>query len=98
GQPYNATNPQELEAAMQAIAQTVASCDFVLDDTPPDEDKIYVFFDDEEPGLPNDGDNGWTYDPDTNTLHFHGEACEAIQNGEVADIDVVYGCNLPIPG
>ncbi len=98
GQPYNATNPQELEAAMQQIAQTVASCDFILNDTPPDEDKVYVFFDDMEPGIPNDADNGWTYDPDTNTLKFHGEACDAIKNGEVADIDVVYGCNLPIPG
>ncbi|MCB9701823.1 MAG: VWA domain-containing protein [Myxococcales bacterium] len=96
--PYNANNPQSLQDALNAIAANVASCDFVLDGDPPDMDEIFVFFDDDPAGIPYDPVNGWTYDPDTKTIHFHGEACEKLKNGEVVDIDVVYGCNAPIPG
>ncbi|MGB1016918.1 MAG: vWA domain-containing protein [Nannocystaceae bacterium] len=98
-QPYNASNPQELESALDAIASTIASCDFQLGQAPPDADEIHVFFDDDgDNPVPNDAQNGWTYDPDTNTIHFHGEACEKIQMGLIVDIDVVYGCNTPVPG
>jgi hypothetical protein len=96
--PYNASDPQSLEEALNSIAANVASCDFVLDGDPPDPDDIYVFFDDDPKGVPYDPVNGWTYDPDTQTIHFHGAACEALKNGEVADLDVVFGCPTPIPG
>ncbi len=95
--PYNANDPGSLTAALNAIAANVASCDFVLDGVPPDPD-IHVFFNDDPMGIPNDPVNGWDYDPNTNTLHFYGEACAKLQMGAVVDIDVVFGCDAPIPG
>lgn len=95
---YNANNPASLEAALNTIAGAVASCQFKLDSVPEDAGKIYVFFDDDPAGIPQDGTNGWTYDPVTNTVTFHGTSCAAIQGGTVADVDVVFGCNIPVPG
>ncbi len=97
-QPYNANNPASLELALNAIAGAVASCQFLLDSLPDDASKIYVFFDDDPAGVPKDPANGWTYDPVSNTITFHGAACQAIQSGTVADVDVVFGCNIPVPG
>ena len=45
--------------------------------------------------MANDPNNGWTYDPMTNTVTFHGTACDAIKGGIIVDIDIVYGCNEP---
>ncbi len=96
--PYNANNPDTLEAALTAIAGAVATCDFLLDSVPDDPGKVFVFFDDDPAGVPNDPVDGWTYDPNTNTISFHGAACEAIKSGAVIDVDVVCGCNVPVPG
>lgn len=98
GMPYNANNPASLEAALDAIAGAVVSCTFELDTVPDDPNEIYVFFEDMVPGVPNDPNNGWTYDPNTNTVTFHGIACEALKAGQVVDVDVVFGCDVPIPG
>lgn len=97
-QPYNATDPTSLQEALNSIAANAASCDFVLNTIPDDPSKIHVFFNDNPAEIPNDPNNGWTYDPNTNTIHFHGDACKALQDGAVLDIDVVFGCNAPIPG
>lgn len=96
--PFNANNPASLEAALNTIAGAVASCTFKLDSVPEDPSKIYVFFDDDPNGIPVDPANGWTYDPVTNTVTFHGASCQAIQDGTVVDVDVVFGCNVPVPG
>jgi len=96
--PYNANNPQSLQEALNSIAANVASCDYVLDGDPPDAKDIFVFFNDDPQGIPMDPVNGWTYDPETKTIHFHGQACADLKSGVVIDIDVVYGCNAPIPG
>ena len=96
--PYNANDPQSLEAALNAIAANAASCDYALNDAPDDPSKIHVFFNDDPAEIPMDPNNGWTYDPNSNTIHFHGEACKALTDGVVIDIDVVFGCNAPIPG
>lgn len=98
GMPYNANNPASLEAALDAIAGAVVSCTFELDSPPDDPSEIYVFFEDMVPGVPNDPNNGWTYDPNNNTITFHGAACEALKSGGVVDVDVVFGCDVPIPG
>ncbi len=97
-QPFNANNPASLEAALTTIAGAVASCQFLLGSVPDDPGKIYVFFDDDPAGVPLDAVDGWTYDPVTNTISFHGGACTGIQLGTVKDVDVVFGCNVPVPG
>ena len=96
--PYFADQPADLQMALAAIAAAVASCTFQLDEVPPDPDQIYIFFDDDPAGVPVDPANGWTYDPATNTITFHGSACMSIQDGSVVEIDIVYGCNMPPVG
>jgi hypothetical protein len=95
---YQAEMPAELQMALDQIAQDVASCTFSLDQIPPDAAMIYVFFDKDPAGVPMDPNDGWTYDPATNSITFHGQACMDIKNGVVVEIDIVYGCNMPPPG
>lgn len=92
---YLADMAEDLELALDQIANAVATCTFELDQVPPDAAEIFVFFDKDPAGVPNEPNNGWTYDPMTNTVTFHGAACEAIKSGTVVDIDIVYGCNEP---
>lgn len=93
---YQANDPGSLNAAFDTIAAHVASCTFKLQSTPPDE-QIYVYFNNDPAGVPSDPADGYSYDPSTNTLTFHGEACDALEQGEVTDIDVVFGCPKPTP-
>jgi hypothetical protein len=94
-QGYQADQAAQLEMALDQIANAVATCVFELDQVPPDPAEIYVFFDKLIPGVPTDPTNGWTYDPNTNTITFHGSSCEAIKAGTIVDIDIVYGCDEP---
>ena len=88
---YQADDAAQLDAALQAIAGSVATCTYTLAN-PPDS-QIYVFFNRDPAGLANDPNNGWTYDPATGTLTFHGAACDSLKAGTVTAIDVVFGCN-----
>ncbi|MEM6990557.1 MAG: hypothetical protein AAF721_08675 [Myxococcota bacterium] len=96
--PYFADQAADLQMALQAIAATVAACTFTLDQVPDDLSELFVFFDGDPAGVPQDAMNGWSYDPASNTITFHGSACEAIESGATANIDIVYGCNLPPEG
>ena len=93
-----ANDPASLQMALESALQTVASCTFTLDQVPDDPSQIFVFLDLDPAGLPNDPVNGWTYDPLTNSVTFHGTACQSIKDGSVVDVDVVYGCNMPPAG
>ena len=95
---YLALDPMALEMALESVLQTIASCTFTLDQVPADATQIYVFFDKMEPGIPNDPVDGWTYDPVTNSVTFHGMSCDDIKSGAVVDVDIVYGCNMPPVG
>ena len=97
-QSYFALDPMELQSSLETILQAVASCSFTLDQIPPDEAEIYVFFDKDPGGVPNDSGDGWTYDEATNSVTFHGASCTAVKDGAVADIDIVYGCPYPPVG
>lgn len=92
---YQADDAAQLTAALQSIAGSVKTCSFTLSDTPTED--IYVFFNNDPAGVPQDAQNGWSYDPATNTLTFNGTACAAIESGTVEDIDVVFGCAAPTP-
>ena len=92
---FDAADETSLEAALDLIANKTIGCEFSLDSVPPDPSKIYVFLDNDS--LANDPTNGWTYDPTTNTVTFHGTSCESLKDGTVTDVDVVFGCNQPVP-
>ena len=36
--------------------------------------------------------DGWDFDAGSNTITFYGAACESLQDGEVNDLQIVYGC------
>jgi len=93
---YPAEDEAALGAALETIATDVASCDYALDEAPEDLSMLFVYFNDDPGGIPNDATDGWTYDEATMTLTFHGTSCDSILGGTVSDIDVVFGCEGPI--
>ena len=58
---------------------------------------LYVFFNDFEL-IPRDmtQTDGWDYDPATMTLSFYGSACDRLEDHEVDDLDIVFGCPGPV--
>jgi hypothetical protein len=96
GQLAPANNEAELIAAFENIAQQVVSCEYELGEKPENANELYVFFNDDPTEVPEDAVNGWTYDEATNRITFHGTACDDLKNGVVTDIDVVFGCPMPV--
>jgi hypothetical protein len=96
---YDAQDAMSLQQAIDTIAKLTLGCTFVLDSTPPDENQIYIFFDNSPTPVPRDTTHtdGWDYDPATNTITFYGPACDQLKNGEISDVDVVFGCPAPTP-
>ncbi|MCC6214051.1 MAG: VWA domain-containing protein [Polyangiaceae bacterium] len=94
---YQADDAATLDAALATIASSVVSCDYALGGVPPDPSQLFVFFDAQK--LPRDPSHqsGWDYDPTTNRVSFHGDACDRLEAGTVADVDVVFGCDEPTP-
>ena len=92
---YDAADQTSLEAVLEAIATQAISCTFNLDTVPPNPDQIFVFFD--GVAVPEDPTmmNGWFYDPVNNQIVFYGAACDTLKSGEVVDVDVVLGCDVP---
>jgi hypothetical protein len=71
---------------------------FKLKQTPPDQNKIYVFFDNTtEVARDTAHKSGWDYDPTTNQVTFYGPDCEKLKQGKVKDVDIVFGCKQPTP-
>jgi len=93
---YLAEDETALTAAFDMIADEVATCDYRIEMPPPDPMDLFVYFDDDPAGVPNDATNGWTFDEASGTLTFNGSACDAIRAGTVTDIDVVFGCPGPV--
>jgi len=93
---YQADDATQLKAALNGIVAGVASCTYQLDQAPPTAG-LWVFFNKDPTGIPSDPQNGWTYDPTSNTLTFHGSSCSDIEQGKVSDIQVIYSCQKPTP-
>lgn len=88
---YQADSAQELSDAFDEIAGSVLSCTYVLDGSPPDDD-LYVYFDGDPVTRDPGGTDGWDFDAGSNTITFYGGACDSLQDGEVSDLQIVYGC------
>lgn len=88
---YKAEDAASLDAALATIAGAALGCTYTLDKTPPDATKIFVFFDGTKE-IATDPTNGWTYDPTTNTVTFHGTTCTDLKNDKVKSVDIVLGC------
>ena len=88
---YKAEDAAGLDAALAAIAGAALGCTYKLDKTPADPTKIFVFFDGTKE-VASDPANGWTYDPATNTVTFHGTTCNDLKTDKVKSVDIVLGC------
>lgn len=91
---WYAEDPGSLVGAVGEVVKNAVSCTFKLNDTPPDPGKIYAYFDGQQ--IPQDPDDGWTYDASDDTVTFHGSSCADLQDGSVKNVSVVFGC--PDPG
>ena len=90
---YQADDEAALAVALEEIGRAVAGCVFELGEVPENDEALAVFFDDAE-RIPRDPEHvdGWDYDAETNTVTFHGAACDRIRDGEVVDVDIVFAC------
>jgi hypothetical protein len=96
---YQADNPMQLEQALDTIASATLGCVFALESTPPDDNAIFVFFDNDPNAVPRDTTHaaGWDYDATNNQVEFFGATCDDIKAGNVSDVDIVFGCQEPTP-
>lgn len=96
---YAAETPQQLQQALDAIANATLGCVFQLSEVPEDPDSIFVFFNNLPTQIPRDEthQDGWDYDPNTNQVTFYGPACDQLKDGTVTDVDIVLGCAMPTP-
>lgn len=90
---YQADDAPALVAALQDIGQQLVTCEFALEQAPPNIFNVHVFFDRQEE-VPRDVDHldGWDYDAATQTVTFYGASCDRLTSREVTDVDVVFGC------
>jgi len=87
---YQANDAAALITAFDAIIGQTASCAFQLQPAPPDPTLVVGQLD--GVAQPNDQMNGYTYDGATQSLVFHGTACDKITQGLVQNVGAVYGC------
>jgi hypothetical protein len=95
---FKAQNAASLQAALDKIGGVVASCTFQLSKKPSDLDKVFVYLDDAKVQRDTAHGGGWDYDASSNSITFYGSECDKLKNNASADIDVVFGCDQPIPG
>ncbi len=90
---YSADTADEIDMALQSIANKVASCSYKVDPAPLDLNLTYVVFDGTEL-VPRDTghSDGWDYDNASEMLTLYGDYCTRVEDLQVSGIDVTYGC------
>lgn len=90
---FEVTDAQELTDTLQSITTNlVKACEFQLNSTPPDADKVNVFIDGQV--VPKDGPDGWEYDNSTTppTIVIKGATCDALQSEGAQSVSFEFGC------
>lgn len=90
---YEVGDSDELAQVLAAITtQLVMTCDFQLDEQPPDKNKVNVFVDGEV--VAQEGDDGWEYDESTDpdSVVLKGATCERIQSDGAESVRFEFGC------
>jgi hypothetical protein len=90
---YQANNITDLNQAFGEIIGAVASCTYQLADRPPEANLLVPYLDGQ--AVAPDPNHGFSYDAGSNSLVFHGSACDRIKAGGVTNVDVIYGCPSP---
>lgn len=93
---FSATNPRELERALQRIFGAVIqpSCVISMSRAAPDSNNVAVFFDDKEVPFDRRGVDGWMWLPGSEgrVLEVFGPRCQDLERLQVEQVDIRYGC------
>jgi len=93
---YAATDPQALEAALNALVGAVFSCTVSLAGAPTGFTNVAVSAVDTSTGKPvaiqQDPTNGWTFDSGKQNILLKGSACDNLKNGTYSNFQFYYAC------
>jgi hypothetical protein len=93
---YSVTDGAGLVAALEAIGTQVTSCTYTLDSVPPDPSNVKVLGD--NVAIPANDQNGWVYETGMRAVTLKGSYCDAVTNGTLHSVVVLFGClGTPIP-
>ena len=90
---FEVADAQQLTDTLESITkQLVRSCEFQLEQGPPDPDKVNVYIDGEV--VPKDGADGWEYDNSTDppTIVIKGQTCEDLIAQGAESVSFAFGC------
>jgi hypothetical protein len=90
---YATTNQAELQAALQAIAVSVISCEIDLHEAPEIPDGVKVYMDGVE--VPRDTSHqlGWDYTDATHLkIKLFGASCQKLQDGQKHEVIATFPC------
>ncbi len=92
---YRVDDISMLQGTLSQIGdKALITCQFQLDQPPPEPNLVNVYLD--ATVVPYDEQNGWSWTSDTQ-LELHGRACDKLESGEVAQVQVVAGCPTQQP-
>jgi von Willebrand factor type A domain len=96
-QYYAATDPTALEAALNALVGAVFSCTVSLSGAPTGFSNVAVSAVDASTNkpvaIPQDPNNGWSYDAGKQNILLKGTACDNLKNGTYKDLNFIYACD-----
>ena len=90
---YRANDAEALTGALEEIAAEALDCTFELSAVP-DVESLDVYADAESLIRDPDHENGWDYDPDTNTISVFGPVCDGLRLGDIEDLTIVQTCDV----
>ena len=94
GTHFSAQSTDGLTLALDSVSK-VATCTFVLDAMMPNPDWVGVYLN--KTMVPRDATNGWTFGATTQTILFHGSACDQMLSQASGAVQVLFACNPPLP-
>jgi hypothetical protein len=94
---YAATDPNALEAALNALVGAVFSCTVSLSGAPTGFTNVAVSAVDASTGKPvaisQDPNNGWSFDSGMKNILLKGSACDNLKNGTYTNLNFIYACD-----
>lgn len=91
---YRVDQLEEVGTVLAEIAKVAVTCEFTLVDPPDKQGMTNVYLD--ENVLTYNVPDGWIWKPPA-TVQLLGEACDRVQAGKVASVQIVSGCPTEVP-
>lgn len=92
---YAASDPDELVAALEAIAVSVISCRITLQAAPDLPNGVLVYIDGHQVPRDTTHQNGWDYtDEAMTTIELYGQSCETLQDGGEHVVTATFACEV----